>query len=98
MSSKTFPMKIMMMFKDVPIYARVMLIQAFIQACIMVFTCITLELVCGVPAFTYVISVVLIVALSYTLWKLLIFLSNTLWNLAFVAPVKFIYWVYQELK
>ena len=84
----------MMMFKDAPIYVRVMLIQA----CIMVFTCIILELVCGVPAFAYVIAVVLIVALSYALWKLLIFSSNTLWTLAFVAPVKFIYWVYQKLK
>lgn len=98
MSSKTLQMKIMMMFKDTPIYGRVMLIQACIHACIMVFTCIILELVCGVPAFAYVIAVVLIVALSYALWKLLIFLSNTLWTLAFAAPVKFIYWVYQKLK
>lgn len=95
MSSKTLQMKIMMMFKDAPIYMWVIML---IQACIMVFTCIILELVCGVPALTYLIAVVLIVALSYAQWKLLIFLSNTLWTLAFVALVKFIYWVCQKLK
>lgn len=84
MSSKTFPMKIMMMFKDAPIYVRVMLIQAFIQACIMVFTCIILELVCGVPAFAYVITIALTLVLCHILWVL-----------AFIIPIKFIDWIWK---
>lgn len=87
MSSKTLQMKIMMMFKDAPIYVRAMLIQACIHACIMVFTCIILELVCGVPAFAYVITVALALVLCYILWFL-----------AFLAPIKFLDWVCEKLK
>lgn len=87
MSSKTFPMKIMMMFKDAPIYLRVMLIQACIHVCIMVFTCIILEFVCGVPAFAYVITVALALVLCHILWFL-----------AFLIPIKFLDWVWEKLK
>ena len=85
MFSKTFPMKIMMMFKDALIYLRIkyMLIPVFG----MIITCIISEIVYGVPAFAYVIAVSLVLVLCHILWVL-----------AFVAPIKFLDWVCQKLK
>jgi hypothetical protein len=85
MSSKTFPMKIMMMFKDVPIYLRIkyMLIPVFG----MIITCIISEIVYGVPAFSYVIAVALALVLCHILWIL-----------AFLIPIKFIDWICHKLK
>lgn len=85
MSSKTLQMKIMMMFKDALIYLRIkyMLIPVFG----MIITCIISEIVYGVPAFAYVITVALALVLCHILWFL-----------AFVVPIKFLDWVCEKLK
>lgn len=73
------------MLKDAPIYLRIkyMLIPVF---CVII-TCIISEIVYGVPAFAYVITVALALVLCHILWFL-----------AFVAPIKFLDWVCEKLK
>lgn len=85
MSSKTLQMKIMMMFKDALIYLRIK--YMLIPACGTIITCIISEIVYGVPAFAYVITVALTLVLCHILWFL-----------AFVTNIKFLDWVCQKLK
>ena len=74
-----------MMFKDALIYLRIkyMLIPVFG----MIIACTISEIVYGVPAFAYVITVALALVLCHILWFL-----------AFVAPIKFLDWVCEKLK
>lgn len=53
----------------------------------MIITCIISEIVYGVPAFAYVITVALALVLCHILWFL-----------AFLIPIKFLDWVCEKLK
>ena len=73
------------MSKSIP--ARIRIKYMLIPACGTIITCIISEIVYGVTAFAYVITVALTLVLCHILWVL-----------AFVANIKFLDWVCQKLK
>lgn len=74
------------MFKSIS--ARIRIKYMLIPVFGMIITCIISEIVYGVPAFAYVITVALTLVVCHILWFLL----------AFLIPIKFLDWVCEKLK